>query len=49
MAVLHRQADIDATMHLASALDVVDIKLLDHIIVGSGKQYQMRQVGLLTS
>lgn len=34
------QADIDITVHLARALKPLDIRLLDHIVIGQGLQYR---------
>lgn len=39
--------DIDVTDRIAAAAALFDIRLLDHIIVASGKSYSFRQQGLL--
>lgn len=41
------QADIDITKRLKDALALIDIRVLDHIIVGHGKTASLAQMGLI--
>ena len=41
------QADERITRRLKSALDLVDIRLLDHLIIGNGKTTSLASRGLL--
>jgi len=41
------QADIAITRHLKQALDLVDIRLLDHFIVGDGEPISLAERGLI--
>ncbi len=41
------QADIDLTKHLKSALAMVDVMVVDHIIVGDGDPLSMVEHGLM--
>lgn len=41
--------DLELTQYLASALDTIDIKLLDHIIVARGQYFSMAQKGLVNA
>ncbi|MCP5089722.1 MAG: hypothetical protein GY949_02235, partial [Gammaproteobacteria bacterium] len=41
------QADERITKRLKSALDLVDIRLLDHLIIGDGKATSLAQRGLI--
>lgn len=41
------QADIDITKELKQALALIDVRVLDHIVVGDGQQTSLAQAGLL--
>ena len=41
------QADIDITRRLKMALDLVDIRLLDHFIIGRGQVVSLAERGKL--
>ena len=41
------QADHSITQRLQSALDLVDVRVLDHFIVGDGEVVSMAERGLL--
>ncbi|NND46109.1 MAG: hypothetical protein HKN55_00465, partial [Woeseiaceae bacterium] len=41
------QADERITRRLKSALDLVDIRLLDHLIIGDGKATSLARRGLI--
>ncbi|MGB5624285.1 MAG: JAB domain-containing protein, partial [Woeseiaceae bacterium] len=41
------QADERITLRLKSALDLVDIRLLDHLIIGNGKATSLARRGLI--
>ena len=41
------QADIDITKHLKEALDLVDIRLLDHFVIGDGELVSLAERGLI--
>lgn len=41
------QADIDITKHLKEALGLVDIRLLDHFIIGDGELVSLAERGLI--
>ncbi len=45
-ALMPSQADVALTSHLKRALALVDVNLLDHIIVASGKTYSMAEAGM---
>lgn len=41
------QADIDITKELKQALVLIDVRVLDHIVVGDGQQTSLAQKGLI--
>jgi len=41
------QADISITRHLKQALDLVDIRVLDHFIIGDGEPVSLAERGLI--
>lgn len=41
------QADIDITKHLKEALGLVDIRLLDHFVIGDGELVSLAERGLI--
>ena len=41
------QADLDITMKIRKALDLVDVRLLDHMIVGNGEVLSFAERGLM--
>jgi DNA repair protein RadC len=41
------QADIDLTKHLKKALDLLGIRVLDHIIIGGGDTVSFAERGLI--
>jgi len=41
------QADIDITLHLKEALALVDVRVLDHFIVGDGELVSLAERGLM--
>ena len=41
------QADIDMTKRLKSALELVDIRVLDHIVIGDGETVSLAEIGQL--
>ncbi|MFC1749262.1 DNA repair protein RadC [Pseudomonadota bacterium] len=40
-------ADIDITQHLQQALDLIDVRVLDHVVIGDGEQTSFAESGLL--
>lgn len=41
------QSDVQITMQIKQALDLIDIRLLDHFIVGDGQPFSFAEKGLL--
>lgn len=41
------RADRDLTLHLREALRMIDVRVLDHIVVGSGLPVSLASRGLL--
>ncbi|MBR8701269.1 hypothetical protein IX317_000717 [Fusobacterium sp. DD29] len=41
------RADVELTQHMRDALDMIDVKLLDHVIIGKNRYFSFLEEGLM--